>query len=84
MEAVKYQYISFVLEDIKPSTYEWACINNKSGLKLGTVKWFSAWRQYCFFPSRDTVFNVGCMEDVCDFIKKQMLERKIAKQAQQA
>ncbi len=79
IEHAEYKYISFTLEDIKPSTYVWACRNNKSGFKLGVVKWYSPWRQYCYFPSRSTVLNRGCMEDIGDFIGKQMLERKITK-----
>ena len=35
-----------------------------SSIHLGTIKWWGAWRQFCFFPVKDTVFNVGCMRDI--------------------
>ncbi len=79
IEFAEYKYISFALEDIKSRTYVWACKNNKSGLKLGTVKWYSPWRQYCYFPSANTILNRGCAYSIGDFIGKQMLERKITK-----
>jgi hypothetical protein len=37
---------------------------------LGEIKWFGRWRQYAFFPSRNTIFNPDCMMDICSVIKK--------------
>ena len=71
-----YQYIHFkVLDDTRKTTV-WQCLSNRSNDCLGLVKWYGPWRQYCFFPFGETVFNVGCMNDVCDFIKRQRDERK--------
>ena len=36
---------------------------------LGVVKWFGRWRQYCFFPGNDTIFNPGCMDDIATFCR---------------
>lgn len=33
---------------------------------LGDIRWFGRWRQYCFFPQAETVFNVGCLSDIND------------------
>lgn len=72
----KYKYIHFALLERKTKTDVYVCLNNKSNNSLGLVKWYPAWRQYCFYPSPNTVFNKGCMEDINDFITQLMDERK--------
>lgn len=42
---------------------------------LGQIKWFSRWRQYCFYPSPNTIFNTTCLEDINKYIKELMAER---------
>jgi len=37
--------------------------------KLGTIKWYSRWRQYAFFPESGTLFNVECLEDIQSYIR---------------
>ena len=34
------------------------------GERLGTIRWYGPWRQYCFFPEPDTVWSAGCLADV--------------------
>jgi len=69
----KYQYIHFVKVAEKPKTVVYECRNNRSGDVLGEVRWYGAWRQYCFHPAvvsfGSTVFNVACLKDICDFIE---------------
>jgi len=43
---------------------------------LGQIKWYPQWRQYCFFPSPHTVFNIDCMRDIMRVIRDLMDERK--------
>ena len=72
----EYKYIKFVQIPQKTKTSIWNC-NNKSGnYALGIVKWYPAWRQYCFFPCGNMVFNKGCLEDINYFITQLMDERK--------
>lgn len=71
----KYKYIHFECYGESVKTSHWFCKNNKSNGILGIVKWYGPWRQYCFFPSGDTVFNIGCMTDIGDFINQLMSER---------
>ena len=66
----KYEFIYFVLIEQKPKTGVYECRNNSSNIVLGIVKWYGPWRQYCFFPSGDTIFNVSCLDDIKDFIHK--------------
>jgi len=47
-----------------------------SGDTLGYIKWFGRWRQYTFFPVAETVWNVGCLDDVNAYIGKLMAERR--------
>ena len=51
-------------------------LNRRSGSSLGNIRWYSAWRQYTFEPRGLTVFNVGCLEDICGVIEDLMAERR--------
>lgn len=46
---------------------------------IGVIKWYSAWRQYCFFPEIYTVWNTTCLDDVQDVIRELMQDRKTEK-----
>ena len=73
----KYKYIHFKqIPDQKKKTSIWRCLNNKSLVHLGIIKWYAPWRQYCFTPYQNTVFNKGCLEDINDFITQLMEDRK--------
>jgi hypothetical protein len=64
----KYKHIEFELVENKPKTGIWLYLSRSHGGALGAVKWYSPWRQYCFFPEPCSLFNVGCMEDINHFI----------------
>lgn len=63
-----YKYIYFLKVADKPKTSVWHCRSQSSNALLGEVKWYGPWRQYCFFPEANTVFNVTCHEDINNFI----------------
>jgi hypothetical protein len=65
----QYRYINFVKTADKPKTTVWSC-RTRHGDALGEIKWFGAWRQYCFFPTYglSMVFSAGCLADIQDFI----------------
>ena len=65
----KFKYIYFEMVSDTGKTSRWACYNNSSNDLLGDVYWYPSWRQYCFFPSFDTVFSAGCLEDVNTFMR---------------
>lgn len=73
----RYEYIHFKL-DVTASkgrkTNIYAILSKSSNHILGYIKWYGAWRQYCFYPNGETVYNVGCLDDIKDFIK-QLMER---------
>jgi hypothetical protein len=66
----EYKYINFVKIGDTGKTSTWAIQNNRSNSSLGEIKWYSAWREYCFFTTSGVVFNKSCMLDILDFIKQ--------------
>ena len=68
----RYRFIHFVETAKKPKTSTWECRNNSSEDRLGTVKWYGPWRQYCFFPETidGLVFNDVCLKDICHFMSR--------------
>jgi len=72
------KYLAFVLvpNEDKRKTKVVAIINKNHQEIIGEVRWFSRWRQYCFFPATDTTWNVNCIQDIGDFIGELNDERK--------
>ena len=65
----KYEYLIFEkAAQQPPKTSIWECKNAKSETVLGIVKWYGAWRQYCYFPTVQAVYSAGCLKDIVDFI----------------
>jgi hypothetical protein len=50
--------------------------NRSGGYELGQIRWHGPWRQYCFFPADDCIFNVGCLSTVQEYIESLMEDRK--------
>jgi hypothetical protein len=72
----QYKYIYFKWFGGTSKTQKYACLSNSSDFQLGTVEWYGTWRQYCFFPNGNTVFNIGCLDDIKDFIRQLMESRR--------
>lgn len=71
---MKSKWLKFILVENKTSIW---CVNHKSlGISLGIIKWYSYWRQYCFFPLNGTIYSQSCIIDIAKFIKEQMDKRK--------
>ena len=51
-------------------------VKSTSDVFLGEIKWYGAWRQYCFFPEEFMVFNSGCLKDLCRFLDRVNREHK--------
>lgn len=64
----QYQYIHFVKVADKAKTSVWSCRNNKTGDELGEIRWYTGWRQYCYFPTVQAVYSAGCLKDIQDFM----------------
>ena len=43
---------------------------SNSDIKLGEIKWFGAWRQYCFYPEGNTIFDRKCLTYINSFLEE--------------
>lgn len=73
----EYQYIRFMCIGETGKTSRWSIHNHRTDAFLGEVKWYSAWRNYCFFTRDGCIFNDGCMRDILDFIGQLSAARNI-------
>lgn len=44
------------------------CNSKNELIHLGIIKWYGAWRQYCFFSEDNIVFNKECLNDISKFL----------------
>jgi len=54
-------YIEFDLAGDTGKTEIWDVLSLSSGFILGKIRWYGPWRQYCFMPSGNSVFNRTCL-----------------------
>lgn len=45
-------------------------IETLNGIPLGEIKWYGAWRKFCFFPYEETVWDMKCLTDIIKFLDK--------------
>lgn len=50
--------------------------SKRHGDLLGFLRWYGAWRQYCFFPERTTIWNPECLNTINAKIAELMAERR--------
>ena len=43
-------------------------IVTNGGIFLGAIKWYAAWRQFCFYPDGGAIWSSGCLKDVQTFL----------------
>jgi len=73
---IKSKYMEFDYIGSTGKTDIWNVLSKSSGFILGKIKWYGPWRQYCFFPSPNSVFNNSCMSDIQGAIKELMDDRR--------
>ena len=44
-------------------------INKSGNYGIGYIEWYGAWRQYCFMPEDNMIFNSTCLELITEFLK---------------
>lgn len=82
-------YIVLELAERKPATQVWNVVSIHHGDVLGVIKWFAPWRQYCFFPSPETIWNEGCIRDIQFYLsavkefRKMDLKNRASEQSEQ-
>ena len=69
MEILKQtKYLKFIVKEHKPKTKVVAVVNKTHAEEIGVIRWYSAWRQYCFMPHPNTIWNNKCLNDINDMI----------------
>lgn len=66
----QYEYLTFVQKPSGGKTLVFSCRNTHHDTELGIVKWYSNWRQYCYYPTVQAVYSKGCLGDIQDFIRQ--------------
>jgi hypothetical protein len=66
-----YQFIHFSLigfdEEMRPC---YGCLARADQFRLGEVRWFQRWKQYCFFCAPETLHSHQCLLDIADFLQQ--------------
>lgn len=55
-------------EKRKTSIYH--IFSHKSRDEIGLIKWYGAWRKYCFFPNADTIWDNKCLSSINSFLEE--------------
>jgi hypothetical protein len=71
----KYMVARFL--EARPKTSVYGVFSKHHGDKLGVIKWFGPWRQYCFFSMDVAVFSSGCHQDLARFLDSLNKARKM-------
>ena len=45
-------------------------IHSNEGYYLGDIKWYGAWRKFCFYPTQDTVWDEKCLAELLNFLEQ--------------
>jgi len=69
------KWLEFREEKSKPKTRVVSVVSKCAKCRLGVIKWYPAWRHYCFFPEtaifRDEyVYSDRCLLSISKFITK--------------
>ena len=70
------RFMEFFIIGNTGKTEIWDVVSKSSESVLGKIKWYGPWRQYCFYPSPNCIFNNQCMTDIQKKISKLMNERR--------
>ena len=77
-------YMRGQIVEKKPKTNVWEITSTHHGNVLGVVKWYGSWRQYCFFPESNCLFNHACLFEVFSFLIKLNDEHKEKRRKEKA
>lgn len=76
MPTVNSRWIIMVQQPSPGKTTIWKVVSKEGNFHLGTIKWFTNWRKYSFFPEPQTIFETDCLTDISNFMQQLMLERR--------
>lgn len=81
MSSIFKTYLKFVQIRDTGKTKIFEVQSFKYGNKLAEVKYYGAWRKYTLFPEPNTLFDCKCLQEISDFMKILMEERRHGKKA---
>lgn len=66
-------YIYFLPCKPTGTTKIWEVLAKDGDSVLGTIKWFSRWRKYAFWPepNAQTIFEHHCLRHIADFCERE-------------
>lgn len=66
-----YAFFDVVAQPLPPGriTPNLLIVNKTSSDLIGIVRWYSAWRQFVLMPAENTVWSVGCLNDIADVFR---------------
>ncbi len=66
----KYRYIT--IKQVDQELFEgkpvYRIFNNRSNGQIGVLSYYKIWKEYVFSSKENCVFNIGCLNDVTDFM----------------
>ncbi len=81
----KKKYINFEFLEKKPKTVVYAVVNIKYGNYLGIIKWYPAWRKYCFFSNDGNyIYDTICLNEISEFMQGLMDKWRLGKEVNEA
>lgn len=76
LRSEKSNFLIFILTELSGKTVVYKVFTRSDNSLLGTIKWYSSWRQYCFFPLKHYVWNSVCLFDLYKFLCELKESRK--------
>ena len=76
LDKIDAKWIYFLLKSKTEKTAIYSVLSKEGDFLLGEIKWFSRWRKYAFFPTKDTVYESKCLTDIAVFLDDLMQKRK--------
>lgn len=59
------RYKHLTIEAVPMAPGRWSVWNHHYGEKLGEIRWYAPWRQYCFV-TEEQAYSLGCLKDIAE------------------
>lgn len=69
-------HLHFEMRSVKGRKTPIYTVLNDIPVSLGEIRWWSGWRKYVWFQGEDVIMSHDCLQEVVDFIRKLMMERR--------
>lgn len=56
-------------QNVKKLTPTYTITANRGGAHLGAIKWYGAWRGFCFFAGYTCIFDGECLGQIREWIQ---------------